>query len=71
MEGSRYRDKFGIPSKKRLKPDAVPTIFPKPTHGSEPAATPPSRPAAEKQLRQAVSNIYLIGIVIKLCINGY
>ena len=48
MEGSRYRDEFGIPSKTCLEPGAVPTIFHKPTHGSEPAATPPSRPAAEK-----------------------
>ena len=39
IEGSRYRDKLGIPSKKRLKPDAVPTIY-KPTHGSEPATDP-------------------------------
>ena len=61
-------DKFGIPSKKCLKPDAVPTIFPKPTHGSKPAATHPSRPAAEKRQCQAVSNI---AIAIKLCINGY
>ena len=70
-EGSHYRDKYGIPSKKRLKSDAVPTKFPKPTHGSKPAAAPPSRPAAEKQQRKAVSNIYLLAIAIKLCINGY
>ncbi|XP_065920854.1 THAP domain-containing protein 5-like isoform X2 [Dysidea avara] len=28
-EGSLYRDTFGIPAQKRLKPDAVPTVFPK------------------------------------------
>ena len=28
-EGSLYRDTFGIPAQKCLKPDAVPTIFPK------------------------------------------
>ena len=32
-EGSRYRDEVGIPAKKRLKPDAVPTIFPLSIHG--------------------------------------
>ena len=32
-EGSRYRDEAGMPVKKRLKPDAVPTIFPLSIHG--------------------------------------
>lgn len=55
-EGSRYRDEVGLPTKKRLKPDAVPTIFPRPIHGDGRPATPPPRLAAEKRQRQAVSN---------------
>ena len=55
-EGSRYRDEVGLPTKKRLKPDAVLTIFPHPIHGDGKPATPPPRLAAEKRQRQAVSN---------------
>ena len=55
-EGSRYRDEVGIPTKKRLKPDAVPTIFPRSIHGGGRPRTPPPRLAAQKRQRQAVSN---------------
>ena len=56
-EGSRYRDEVGIPAKKRLKPDAVPTIFPLSIHGGGTGRprTPPPRLAAQKRQRQAVS----------------
>ena len=56
-EGSRYRDEVGIPAKKRLKPDAVPTIFPLSIHGGSTgrSKTPPTRLAAQKRQRQAVS----------------
>ena len=56
-EGSRYRDEVGIPAKKRLKPDAVPTIFPLSIHGGSTgrSKTPPPRLAAQKRQRQAVS----------------
>ena len=32
IEGVRYRDLMGIPSTKRIKPGAIPTIFPKSIH---------------------------------------
>ena len=56
-EGSRYRDEVGIPAKKRLKLDAVPTIFPLSIHdgSSGRSKTPPPRLAAQKRQRQAVS----------------
>ena len=56
-EGSHYRDEVGIPAKKRLKPDAVPTIFPLSIHGGGTGrpGTPPPRLAAQKQQRQAVN----------------
>ena len=56
-EGSRFRDAVGIPAKKRLKPDAVPTIFPRPIHAGLDAGSRQTtpRPAAEKRLRKAVS----------------
>ena len=47
-EGSCYRDEVGLPTKKRLKPDAVPTIFPRPIHGDGRPVTPSPRLAAEK-----------------------
>ena len=57
VEGSRYRDAVGIPAKKRLKPDAIPTIFPKLIHGGSSTPTAPTqRPTSEKRQRKAVSN---------------
>ena len=34
VEGVRYREAMGIPAQKRLKPNAIPTIFPRPTLAS-------------------------------------
>ena len=65
-EGSRYRDEAGMPVKKQLKPDAVPTIFLLSIHGggTSRSKNPPLRLAAQKQQRQAVSKnklaIYLL-----------
>ena len=55
INGSRYRDDVGLPMKKKLRPDAIPTVFPKPEHGSicQSSALPP-RPAAEKHRHQEV-----------------
>ena len=55
-EGSLYRDEVGLSIKKRLKPDAVPTIFPRSIHSGGKSSTPPSRRVAQKRQRQAVSN---------------
>jgi len=33
-DGVHYSDVMGIPAKKRLKPDAIPMIFDRPTHGT-------------------------------------
>ena len=55
-EGSRYRDEMGIPAKKRLKPDAIPTIFPKSIYGGSSAPSAPSqRPTSERRQRKSVS----------------
>jgi len=57
LYGARYRDDVGIPTKKRLKPDAAPTIFPKLIHGgSMGPSTPSHRPISEKRQRKAVSS---------------
>ena len=55
IDGSRFRDSMGLPMKKKLRSDAIPTIFPKTEHGSicHPS-TPPPRPAVEKRRRQEV-----------------
>ena len=52
-EGVRFRDVFGMPAKKRLKPDTIPTIFPKPGDSSQQVT--PGRPASERRKRKAVS----------------
>lgn len=57
-EGVRYRDAVGIPAKKRLKPNAIPTIFPKPDGGNSQQTTPSQRPASERRKRKAVSTSY-------------
>ena len=46
-----------MPVKKRLKPDAVPTIFPLSIHGGGTGRSkaPPLRLAAQKRQHQAVS----------------
>ena len=56
-EGSLYRDTFGIPAQKRLKPDAVPTVFPKSIdqlHTSSSSASH-SRPLSERREQRSVS----------------
>lgn len=55
-EGVRYRDAIGLPTKKRLKPDAIPTLFPCSIHSTGRPTTPPPRRVAEKRQRQAVTN---------------
>ena len=54
-EGVRYRDAIGLPTKKHLKPDAIPTIFPLSIHRGGRPCTPPPRSLANK--RQAVSTV--------------
>lgn len=54
-EGVRYRDAIGLPTKKRLKPDAIPTIFPLSIHRGGRLRTPPPRSVAKKRQQQAVS----------------
>ena len=63
-EGIRYRDALGLPVKKRLKPGALPTIFPRSIHGgSSKPTTASQRPASERRKRKAVSR-QLINITI-------
>ena len=58
LEGVRYRDAVGIPAKKRLKPDAVPTIFTRSIHSGCSGPSPPSsRPTSEKRQRKTVSSM--------------
>ena len=61
VEGIRYREAMGIPAKKRLKPNAFPTIFARPTHGeSSKSSIPCKRTAYEKRQRQKVSTIIML-----------
>ena len=53
-EGTQYRDAFGIPAQKRLKPDAVPTIFPKSIDRYTENTTPRSRPLSERREQRSV-----------------
>jgi len=49
VTGSCYQDAVGIPPKKCLKLDTVPTIFPRSIHdGSSGASVPSQRPTSEK-----------------------
>ena len=62
-EGVRYRDSIGIPTKKRLKPGSIPTIFPRSIHGgSSQLPTPSQRPASERRKRKSVSNLHYCNI---------
>ena len=57
LEGSRYQDCVGIPAKKCIKPDAVPTIFPRSIHGGSSAPSAIShRATSEKWQQKAMSN---------------
>jgi len=56
LKGSRYWDAVGIPAKKCLKPDTVPTIFPRLIHGGSSAPSALSqRLTSEKRHHKAVS----------------
>ena len=55
-EGVRYREAMGVPTVKRLKPDAVPTIFPRSIDYLEStSSTPTSRPLSERRRQRSVS----------------
>ena len=63
-EGVHYCDAVGIPAKKRLKPNAIPTIFPKASDGgSSQPTTAPQRPASERRKRKAVSNKHYNNVI--------
>jgi len=61
IEGQRYCDECGIPAQKRLKMDAVSTIFPKPSNqlntsdSSSSSTAPQSHPFSERREQRAVS----------------
>ena len=48
VTGVHYRDAIRLPMKKRLKPDAMPTVFPRLIHSGGRPRTPPLKPVAEK-----------------------
>ena len=63
-EGVRFRDEMGMPTAKRLKPDAVPTIFPRSIDYVEPSSSsktsvhkPAGRPLSEKRQQKSVSYV--------------
>ena len=59
-EGRLYREEMGIPAKKPcLKPDAIPTVFPKPIRSGSSSnscqvSTQSRRPASERRKQKAV-----------------
>ena len=58
-EGVRYRESMGVPTLKRLKPGAVPTIFPRSIDYLEGASNAPtSQPLSERRHQRSVS-IYI------------
>ena len=63
-EGVRFRDEMGMPTAKRLKPDVVPSIFPRSIDYVEPSSSgktsvhkPTGRPLSEKQQQKSVSYV--------------
>ena len=55
-EGVRYREAMGVPTVKRLKPDAVPTIFPRTIdHLESTSSTPTSRALSERRRQRSIS----------------
>ena len=56
-EGVRYRDALGVPAQKRLKPDAVPTIFARSTDHQDAGSSSSfcSRPLSERREQRSVS----------------
>ena len=57
-DGVRFREEMGIPTVKRLKPDAVPTIFARSVDyiqtSSSQTSTPTSRPLSERRHQRSV-----------------
>ena len=54
-EGVRYREAMGVPTVKRVKPDAVPTIFPRLIDYLESrSSTPTIRPLSERRKQRSV-----------------
>ena len=70
-EGVRYREDFGVPALKRLKADAVPTIFPRSSDrlddGSS-SSTPSDRPLSERRQQRSVR---LYNTYIYVCMYAY
>ena len=63
-EDVHFRDEMGMPTAKRLKPDAVPTIFPRSIDYVEPSNSsktsvhkPAGRPLSEKRQQKSVSYV--------------
>ena len=63
-EGVRFRDEMGMPTAKRLKPDAVPTILARSIDYVEPSSSsktsvhkPAGRPLSEKRQQKSVSYV--------------
>ena len=64
IEGVHFRDEMGMPTAKRLKPDAVPTIFARSIDCVEPCSSsktsvhkPAGRPLSEKRQQKSVSYV--------------
>ena len=59
-EGFRYREAMGVSTVKRLKPDAVPTIFPRSIDYLEStSSTPTSWPLSERRKQRSVNMLYV------------
>ena len=55
-DGVRYREAMGVPTVKRLKPDAIPTIFPRYIHYLGGACrTSHTRPSSIRRQQRSVS----------------
>ena len=59
-DGVRFREEMGIPTVKRLKPDAVPTIFARSVdYIQTSSSTPTSRPLSERRHQRSVRWLYV------------
>ena len=81
-KGVRFRDELGMPTAKRLKPDAVPTIFARSINymsaaSSTSTAKPPCRPLSEKREEQRqqksvthvrIAACFMLDSYIRICI---
>ena len=64
-EGVRFREALDVPAQKRLKTDAVPTVFAKSTNhvdASSSSYTPCSRPLSERREQRSVS-VYHVHVI--------